>query len=64
MFPTVPVQDFKRYNTDIIKLAKKKKEKLKQDTAVLQRHMKTRPRQEVTDRGLQFWDTHVAYFFW
>ncbi len=60
-FRQYPLNDFKTYNTDIRRLAMKKKEKLQLDTSALMSHMKAHPRREYTDRGLKFWDTHAAY---
>ena len=60
-FRQYPLSDFKKYNRNVKKLAQKRKEKLNRDTDTFRRQMESKPRGELTDRGLPFWDTHPGY---
>jgi hypothetical protein len=60
-FSQYPLSDFKKYNKNVQKMAKKRNEKLNRDTDTFRRQMESNPRGDLTDRGLPFWDTHPGY---
>ena len=60
-FSQYQLSDFKKYNKNVQKMAKKRNEKLNRDTDTFRRQMESNPRGDLTDRGLPFWDTHPGY---
>ena len=60
-FSQYPLSDFKKYNKNVQKMAKKRNEKLNRVTDTFRRQMESNPRGDLTDRGLPFWDTHPGY---
>jgi hypothetical protein len=59
-FKCYPLQDFKTYNADMIKMTDKCRKTLEQDVEDFKQDCKNIPHNETTDRGEPFWYNHRA----
>ena len=60
IFHQYPIEDFKKWDKEMVKLTDKQRKKIDDDVRCFQSHLAKCPRQSVTSRGKLFWDNHAA----
>lgn len=60
LFKQYPLQDFKKYNNDMIKSTTKQRKVIEQDEEDFKQHCTNKPHNEMTDRDEPFWYNHPA----